>query len=85
MLSRPFRKFRVAAEIRRINRHVSILDIAEAVGYSKHTVYAWLNDAKAAPTPEQFRDVMEWTKAWTREHESKQARPMMSRKTRKKE
>jgi hypothetical protein len=85
MMSRPFRKFRVAAEITRIRKHVPILDIAEAVGYSKHTVYAWLNDPKAAPTEEQFHDVMEWTRAWTREYDSKQARPMMAGRKRKHE
>ena len=79
-MSRPFRKFRVAAEITRIRKHVPIVDIAEAVGYSKHTVYAWLNDEKAAPTLDQFRDVMEWTTAWTKEHEAKQARPMVNRR-----
>lgn len=73
MLSRAFRKFRVAAELRRIRRHVPFCRIAEAIGYSKHAVYAWLNDDRAAPTPEQFRDVMEWAKDWTRHHDAKQA------------
>lgn len=40
-------------------RGVSVPKLAACAGYNSHTIYAWLNDKRAAPTPIQLVDILE--------------------------
>lgn len=57
---RPCRRAKAREIVERMRaRGVSTARFADSMGYAPHTVYAWINDVRAAPTAWQLADLIE--------------------------